>query len=371
MNFDPYKILGVSKTSSDDEIKKAYRKLALKYHPDKGEGKDTEQKFKEATAAYEVLGDKQKRQQFDQFGTVGGPGGAGPGGFDFSDFGNIKFDFGGGFGDIFDSFFGGGSRRAKRGGPQRGNDIEIILRLTFEEAVFGTVKEVEIGRYEQCGHCKGMGNEPGSRIITCEECNGTGQQTRIQRTPLGQIQTSSICGKCHGEGQIPEKKCRVCGGEGRIVKEQNIKIKVPAGIHDKTAIRLTGKGEAGLKGGPTGDLFAHISITPSKEFKRMGNDIHTEKNIHLIQAVLGDEVEIATINGKAALKIPAGTENGKIFRLKGSGVQKVGTDTKGDHFIKIIVNIPQKISKKEKNLYEELAKEAKLDIKPQSKGLFG
>ena len=222
--MDPYKTLGVDKNSSDAEIKKAYRKQALKYHPDKGGNKSDEKKFKEITAAYEVLGDKQKRAQYDQFGSAaGGPGQSGFGGYDFSGFQDVKFDFGGGFGDIFDSFFGGGSRRAQsKRGPIRGNDIEIIVRLTFDEAIFGTTKEVELGRYETCEHCKGMGNEPGSKIINCEECKGTGQHVRIQQTPLGQIQTAATCEKCDGAGKIPEKKCRNCEGEGRVLKNQKI-----------------------------------------------------------------------------------------------------------------------------------------------------
>lgn len=371
--MDPYKTLGVDKNASDADIKKAYRRLALKYHPDKGGTKEDEKKFKEVTQAYEILGDKQKRAQYDQFGSVGtGPGGPGFGGFDFSGFQDVKFDFGGGFGDIFDTFFGGGAKRAKqKQGPLRGNDIEIIVHFSFDEAVFGTTKEVEISRYETCEHCKGMGNEPGSKIIDCDTCQGTGQHVRVQRTPLGQIQTASTCDKCNGAGKIPEKKCRECKGEGRILKHRKIKIKIPAGIHDKAAIRLSEKGEAGLRGGPAGDLFAHISVSGSKEFEREGNDIKTTQNIHLLQAVLGDEIDVKTIHGNVKLKVPAGTESGKSFKLKDYGVPKVGTTTKGDHIVKIIVDTPKKLSKKEKELYEELVKEAKLDIKPQPKGLFG
>lgn len=370
--MDPYKSLGVDKESTADEIKKAYRKLALKYHPDKGGSKEDESKFKEATEAYEILGDKQKRAQYDQFGSMPGAGGQGFGGFDFSGFQNVNVDFGGGFGDIFDSFFGGGGRQAKqKQGPLRGGDIEMIVHLTFDESVFGTTKEVEISRYEKCEHCNGMGNEPGSKMVNCETCQGTGQHIRIQRTPLGQIQTAATCEACSGAGKIPERKCRECKGEYRVLKHQKIKIKIPAGIHDKAAIRLSGKGEAGVRGGPTGDLFAHISVTASREFIREGIDIKTSQNIHLLQAVMGDEIDVKTIHGNIKLKIPSGTESEKIFKLKGHGVPHVGSDTKGDHFVKIIVDIPKKLSKKEKELYEELAKESKLNIKPQNKGLFG
>lgn len=377
--MDPYKALGVDKNASESEIKKAYRKLALKHHPDKGGGKESEGKFKEATAAYEILGDKQKKQQYDQFGSVGGAGGV-----DFDDFAqnfnfkNVNFDFSG-FGDIFDTFFGGGGRRSQQQkGPIRGGDIEIVLHLTFEEAIFGTTKEVEISRYEACENCKGMGNEPGSKIINCETCSGTGQHVRIQQTPLGQIQTASTCSDCHGAGQVPEKKCTKCRGEFRILQNQTMKIKIPEGMHDKAAIRLTGKGEAGLKGGTPGDLFAHISVGASREFVREGNDIRTTQNIHLLQAVLGDEINIKTVHGNVKLKIPAGTENGKVFKVKNYGVPKVNvrnpklkTEERGDHFVKITVDIPKKINKKEKEFYLNLAKEAKMDIKPQSKGLFG
>jgi len=370
--MDPYKILGIDKNASDAEIKKAYRRLALKYHPDKAGSKEDEKKFKEVSEAYEILSDKQKRAQYDQFGSIGGTAGPGFGGFDFSGFQDVKFDFGGGFGDIFDTFFGGGARRAKKKqGPIRGNDIEIIIHLTFEEAVFGTTKEVEISRYETCGHCMGMGNEPGSKIIDCEACMGTGQQVRIQRTPLGQIQTASTCEACDGAGKIPEKKCRECKGEGRIVRNQKIKIKIPAGINDKAAIRLAGKGEAGLKGGQPGDFFAHISVRPSKEFERDKDDLKKMQNIHFLQAVLGDEIIVKTIHGDVKLKIPTGTDSETVFKLKGYGVPRVGIAGKGDLYVKIIIDTPKKLSKKERELYEELAKEAKLDIKPQNKGIFG
>lgn len=371
--MDPYKVLGLDKKATESDIKKAYRKFALKYHPDKGGSKEDEKKFKEVTSAYEILGDKQKRAQYDQYGSVPGNqgGGAGFGGFDFGGFQNVNVDFGGGFGDIFDSFFGGGGRRAQKNrGPIRGNDIEIIVHLTFSESISGATKEVEISRYQSCIHCKGMGNEPGSKIIDCSFCSGTGQTVRVQRTPLGSIQTAATCEKCEGAGKTPEKKCRECKGECRLLKNQKIKIKIPAGIHNKAVIRLTEKGEDGLRGGGTGDLYAHISISPSKDFEREGNNIKTTQSIHLLQAVLGDEIPIETVHGKVKLKVPSGTENGKVFKLKDYGVPKVGTNEKGDHLVKILVDVPKKLSKKEKELYEELAKESGMDIKPQNRGLF-
>lgn len=372
--MDLYKTLGVDKNASEQEIKKAYRKLAQKYHPDTGKG--NEDKFKEVTEAYEVIGDKQKRQQYDQFGSTGaGPGGQGFGGFGqgFEGFQNVNFDFGGGgFGDIFDSFFGGGGRRsAQKKGPTAGNDIEMVIGLTFEEAVFGVSKEVELSRYETCEHCKGKTAEPGSKMKTCETCSGTGQQVRIQRTPLGQIQTSAVCNDCEGRGEKAEKKCTKCKGEGRVVKTSIIKVKIPAGIHDQAVIRLKGKGEAGNLGGPYGDLFVHISIEPSKEFERIKDDIYTIQHIHVLQAVLGDEIPVKTVHGEVKLKIPAGTESEKTFRIKEQGVPKVNTTTKGDHYVKIKVDIPKKLSKKERILYEQLVDESKIEIKPQSKGIFG
>jgi molecular chaperone DnaJ len=365
--MDYYKALGVDRTASEQEIKRAYRKLAQKYHPDTGRG--DEKKFKEATEAYEILGDKQKRAQYDQFGSAGT--GSGFGGFDFKGFENADFGFGGSFGDIFDTFFGGSrGQNAKKRGPAKGNDIEMVIRISFEEAVFGTAKEIEVSRYETCGRCDGKGTEPGTEMKTCDECSGTGQQIRIQRTPLGQIQTSATCANCEGMGKIPEKKCKTCMGEGRILKTSMIKIKIPAGIYDQAVIRLQSKGEAGLMGGPYGDLFVHISVAPSKEFERIKDDIYTIQHIHMLQAIMGDEITIKTIYGDVKLKIPAGTESGQTFKVRDYGVEKTGTEVKGDHYVKIKVDIPKKLSKKEKQLYEELIKESKLDIKPQNKGFF-
>jgi len=371
--MDYYKTLGVEKNASESEIKKAYRKLAQQHHPDTENG--DEKKFKEVTEAYEVLGDKQKRGQYDQFGSTGPGFSGGKGssqGFGGFDFRNVNVDFGGNFGDIFDTFFGGGGQRAKqKRGPSKGTDIEMVLQIRFEEAIFGVSKEIEISRYETCVKCKGNGAEPGTKLKTCNKCSGTGQQIRLQRTPFGQIQTASICNDCEGAGKIPEKKCSACKGEGRILKTSIIKAKIPAGINDQSIIRLAGKGEAGIMGGQYGDMFLHISIAPSRDFERIKNDIYSKKTIHAIQAIMGDKIMIKTVHGETELIIPSGTQSGSTIKLRNMGVPKVGSSSKGDHIVKIIVDIPKKLSGKEKKLYEELAKEAKLDIDPQNKGIFG
>lgn len=367
--MDYYKTLGVEKNASESEIKKAYRKMAQKHHPDTGKG--DEKKFKEAAEAYEVLSDKQKRSQYDQFGSAGTGSSAGPGNFGGFDFKNVNVDFGGSFGDIFDTFFGGGQRGTRKTGPTKGGDIEMVLQISFEEAVFGVSKEIELSVFATCEHCKGIGAEPGTQMQSCEDCSGTGQQIKLQRTPFGQIQTASVCQSCEGAGQIPENKCKNCRGEGRILKTQRIKAKIPAGIHDQAVIRLRGKGEAGLQGGPTGDLFLHISVAPSKDFERIRDDIYTTEHIHVLQAIMGDEITVKTVHGNVKLIVPAGAESGNILKLKNYGVPKVGSSGKGDHIIKIKIDIPKKLSSKEKKLYDELVKESKLDINPQNKGFFG
>jgi len=376
---DFYSTLGVEKNASDQDIKKAYRKLAQKYHPDKNKGdKDAESRFKEISEAYETLSDKQKRSFYDQFGsTQSGGGGSSSGfggysgnaqGFDFS-------SFGGGFSDIFESFFnggagsGGGGRRRSRG-PIRGDDIEANIKITFEESVKGTSRELEVTKADKCGNCGGNGAEPGTKIVTCKTCGGTGEVREVRQTILGQMATSRACDQCNGEGRTPEKKCSVCHGTTRTRVSEKVKVKIPAGISNDSTIRLSGKGEAGISGGAYGDLYLHITVTPSKDFLRSGDDIHAEHTIHLIQGVLGDEIDIKTVYGKIKLRIPEGTPSGKVFKLKGYGMPRVNSQHKGDHYLKIILDIPEKLSRKEKQLYAELAKEAKLDLKPGGKPGF-
>lgn len=376
-NKDYYQVLGVAKDSNEQEIKKAYRKLAQKYHPDKNKGDEqANTHFKEINEAYEVLSDKQKRASYDQFGAAGanfGQGFSGNGqgfggfGFDFSDAGGASS-----FSDIFETFFGGGAARGPkkpRSQARRGNDIETVIELNFEEAVFGVEKELQVTKPETCDRCNGQTVEPGSSLINCGVCQGTGEVRSIRNTILGQISTSRVCDQCQGQGKVPEKVCTECHGTGRMRKTEKIKVKIPAGIDDGAVIRLTGKGEAGVKGGNHGDLYVHIKVKRSQKFVRDGFDVHTEEKIHTLQAILGAEVAIQTLHGKETIKIPHGTQTGKVFKLKDKGIPKLNSTGQGDHFVKIVVEIPEKLSKKERTLYEELAKESNIEVKPD-KGWF-
>ncbi|MFA5820630.1 MAG: molecular chaperone DnaJ [Candidatus Gracilibacteria bacterium] len=379
MAKDLYEILGIKKDASESEIKAAYRKLALKYHPDKHKGdKDAETKFKEINGAYQILSDPKKRQQYEAFGASGGAQGFGGGGqgfggggfnaqgFDFSGFGG-----GQGFADIFENFFGGGggrSGRKKRREATRGNDIEADIKITFEEAVFGTEKELEIAKADTCENCNGDGNEPGTKLTQCKRCSGTGEIRTVRNTILGQIQTSQTCDECDGEGKIPEKKCTKCHGTGRVRIKENVKIKIPAGVDNGSTIRVSGKGEGGTRGGEKGDLYINLIVEASKKFFRQGLDIHSNLEINVLQAILGAEINVDTLYGPETIKIPAGTEDGKVFKLSDKGVTKIGGGGKGDHLIKVKINIPQKISKKEKELYLQLAEEAGVDV--NKGGLF-
>ncbi len=383
MAKDLYDILGIQKGATDKEIKSAYRKLALKWHPDKHQGeKDAETKFKEINQAYEVLSDDTKRKQYDTFGSAGGPGG-GPGGFpggaaggfDFSgfDFSGFSGQSGGGFADIFETFFGGnktggGGARAKRQTSIRGSDIEATIKIDFEEAVFGAEKELEITKADVCKNCKGNGAEPDSSIISCKACSGTGEIRAVRNTILGQMTTSHACSECSGEGKVPEKKCKVCHGTTRARVKDRVKIKIPGGVDNGSTIRLSGKGEGGIKGGPSGDLYINLIVIPNKNFVRHGSDIHSIVEIPVVTAVLGGETTIETIHGKEKIKIPAGTNDGKVFKLNEKGVVKIGSTNKGDHLAKVKIIIPKKLSKKEKELYMDLAKEQGIEIKKG--GLF-
>lgn len=347
---DYYEVLGVQKNASADEIKKAFRKAAVKYHPDK-EGGD-EAKFKEINEAYEVLKDDSKRQRYDQFGHAGVGGNAGfDGGNPFSGFGGggAQFDFGGDFGDIFSQFFGGGSTRNR---PERGRDAEVTVTLDFKEAVFGIEEDIEIDLEDTCSHCKGDGVEPGSSLKSCPTCKGAGQTQRVMNTIFGPIQQAATCETCHGRGQVPEKACSVCGGKGTKRTRQTIKLKIPAGIDDGATIRLRGRGEA-VSGGERGDLYVNIRVRADRKFTREGNLILSDEHISMVDAALGTEVDVETVDGKIRMKVPAGTQSGTDFKLSGHGVPNLNRDTRGAHIVRIIVDTPKKLTKKQKELLEQ------------------
>lgn len=359
---DYYEILGVSKNASADEIKKAFRRLAIQYHPDKQGG--NEEKFKEVNEAYEVLKDSSKRQRYDQFGHagVGGSGGgpgAGYGGF--GGFGGqgqeMHFDFGDlGLGDIFNSFFGGGFGGQGRARQQRGRDIETRVDISFEQAVFGTDVDVHLNIEDTCEHCKGSGAEPGYDVKTCDNCGGSGQVTNVMRTIFGNIQQAAPCPKCHGRGKIPEKPCTVCRGKGTHVKAQNITLKVPAGIDDGATIRLREHGEA-VAGGPKGDLYVHVRVKAHKHFTREGDLILSEEHIGMVEAALGTEINVETVDGKIRMKVPAGTQSGTDFKLSGHGVPHLRGNMRGAHIVTIIVDTPTKITKRQQELLQAFEQE--------------
>ena len=384
MAKDYYDILGVQKGATDQEIKRAYRKMAMQFHPDKNKGdKSSEAKFKEVNQAYEVLSDKQKRSAYDQFGEAGAQGFGGQnygGGQGFSGggqgFGAEGFDFSsfagqGGFADIFETFFGGAGRtQQKKRGPKPGEDIEFQMTLSFEEAAFGTEKELLVTKAVSCDLCHGTGAEPGSKVVTCTTCGGTGEVRQIRQTLFGQMATTAACPACYGEGRVQEQKCTKCNGATRIRKEEKVKVKIPAGVDNDSTIRLSGKGQSGIYGGAAGDLYVHIRVSASKKFLRNGYDIHTEDHIHYLQAILGAEIEIQTIHGKIGLRIPSGTQSGKVFKLKEYGIEKLRGSGKGDHYVKIIVDIPTRITRKERELYNQLAKESGIN-NGRDTGKFG
>ncbi len=354
---DYYELLGVPKNASADEIKKAYRRLAVQHHPDKEGG--NEEKFKEINEAYDVLKDSQKRQRYDQFGHAGvggASGGGNAGGNPFEGFGgfggqNANFDFGGGFGDIFDQFFGGGKSSGQRG-PKKGRDVEVQLQLTFEEAIFGLEHEFNIELEDTCEHCKGTTTEPGYELQTCPTCHGAGQQTKVVNTMFGAIQQTVPCETCHGAGKIPEKVCTVCRGTGTQRRKQAIKVKIPAGIDDGATIRLSNRGEA-IAGGEKGDLYIHLRVKADKLFTREGDIILSEQHITMVEAALGVEINVKTVDGTVRMKVPAGTQSGTDFKLSNHGVPHLNSDKRGPHIVSIIVDTPTKLSRKQRSILEE------------------
>lgn len=344
---DYYEVLGVSKGSSMDEIKKAYRRLARRYHPDANpDDPKAESRFKELSEAYMVLSDPEKRASYDRYGHAGVDG-QGFGGFDgFGDFG--------GLGDIFDMFFGGGGRR--RSGPEKGADIRSDLEITLKEAAFGLEREIKVPRTESCSTCGGSGAAAGSKPVTCPVCNGAGQVQFAQNTPFGRIVQSHTCERCRGAGKIIEKPCPTCRGTGQTRRTRSINVKIPAGVDNGSRLRVNGEGEAGLRGGPRGDLYVYIHVKPHRVFKRDGDDLICELPISFVQAALGDELEVPTLEGNAKLKIPEGTQSGTIFRMRGKGVPNVSGFNRGDQHVVVRVVTPTKLSDKQKTLLKEFSR---------------
>jgi molecular chaperone DnaJ len=347
---DYYEVLGVSKSASKDEIKKAYRKLSKQYHPDINKEPDAADKFKEIAEAYEVLSDDQKKAHYDQFGHT--DPNQGYGGFGGSDFGGGF----GGFEDIFNTFFGGGgSRRRDPNAPRQGADLQYTMTVSFEEAAFGKETDIEIPREETCGTCNGSGAKPGTKPETCTHCQGSGQLNVEQNTPFGRIVNRRTCHHCNGTGKEIKHKCATCGGTGKVRKSKKIHVKIPAGIDDGQQLRMAGQGEAGVNGGPAGDLYVVFHVRSHEFFERDGDDIYCEMPITFVQATLGAEIEVPTLHGKVKLKVPAGTQTGTKFRLKGKGVPNVRGYGVGDQHILVKVITPTKLNDKQKQMLREFA----------------
>jgi molecular chaperone DnaJ len=366
---DFYEVLGVGKNASDAEIKKAYRTMAKQYHPDVNSGdKTSESKFKEVNEAYEILSDPQKKARYDQYGHAGvDPNGFGNAGAGFGD-----FDFGG-IGDIFESFFGGsgfGRSSKSRSGPQKGADLKYSTEISFEEAAFGLEREISINRHENCTTCGGSGAKAGTSPTTCTQCNGTGQVQYKQSTPFGQFVNVKACDACRGEGKIISNPCTACSGKGKVRKSVKIELDIPAGIDDGQTMSLRGEGDPGAKGGPAGDLYITIKVRPHALFKRQGNDVVCEMPITFVQAVLGAELEVPTLDGKVKYSIPEGTQTGSIFRLKNKGIPYLRGNGRGDQYVKVDIEVPKKLNEKQKAALRGFADISGDEVHEQRKGFF-
>lgn len=354
---DYYEVLGVDKSASDDEIKKAYRKKAKEFHPDLHPGdKEAEDKFKEANEAYEVLSDPDKKSKYDRFGHAGvdpNYGAGGPGG----GFGGMDFDLG----DIFGSFFGGGfggGRQANPNAPRRGSDTQARVTLSFEEAAKGCKKKVEFTRIELCPECHGSGAASGTSPETCPDCHGRGQVNVQQRTPFGVIQTSKSCSRCGGKGQIIKTPCSKCKGKGAVSKKVTLEVDIPAGIDDRQVLNVGGQGNSGANGGPSGNLHVTVLVRPHPFFERDGYDVWCEVTISFAQAALGDTLEVPTLEGKVRYDVPAGTQPGTVFKLKGRGIQSLNGRGKGDQLVRLVVDVPKNLTSRQKELLREFEKES-------------
>src|SRR6056297_329409 len=363
---DYYDILGISKDASQKEIKRAYRKLAKKYHPDMNNGDDSSgEKFKQISEAYEILSDPDKRKRYDQYGHSC----INEDDFNFDDFARGGF---GGFEDIFDMFFGGGmgGMNRRRNAPQRGRDLQYRLNISFEDAAFGTEKKITIPRTEVCPVCDGKGAESSSDVKTCSKCNGKGQIRVTQQTPFGQFAQTRTCDKCGGSGEIVENPCSNCHGTGKVKRRRKLTINIPAGVNNGSKLRMSNEGEAGEKGAPSGDLYILINVEEHDLFDRKGDDIYCEVPINFVQATLGDEIQVPTLDGKVKFKIPQGTQPGTTFRLKNKGVNHLNRSERGDQYIKTKVVIPENLNDKQKELLIEFADISGDEINPEKKGFF-
>ena len=372
---DYYEVLGVNKGASDDEIKKAYRKLAKKYHPDMNPGdKEAEAKFKEVNEAYSVLSDEQKRARYDQFGHAGvdpNYGAGGPGGpFGGFDMGDIDL------GDIFGSFFGGGGfggfggGGARRNGPQKGESLRANLTITFEEAAFGCEKEINLNRTEECDECHGSGCQPGTTAETCPDCRGTGVVRVQQRTGGFAFSSTAACTRCRGTGKIIHSPCKSCGGNGSVKKSKRITVTIPAGIDDGQAVSLRGQGNAGKNGGPAGDLIVGVRVKPHPQFRRDGTTVLYEQPVSFFQAAMGAELEIPTIDGKVKYTLPAGTQTGTTFRLRGKGIPELRGRGRGDQYVTIRVQVPTSLNSEQKEALRAFAQAMGEEV-PEESGLKG
>ena len=383
---DYYEVLGVNKNATDDELKKAYRKLAKKYHPDANldNKAEAEAKFKEVNEAYETLSNPQKRRMYDQFGHdgpqgfgggAGGPFGGQNGYYSYSSSGFDGFGDFGDLGDIFSSFFGGGfggKSSRKQNGPKKGADLNLQLDITFEESFLGVEKEIIINRNEECSHCHGTGAKPGTSVSKCPECNGTGQVRQVQNTILGQMQTTRTCATCHGSGEIIKEPCDICRGKGKVRKQPKIKVKIPAGIDNGQTVVLRGEGEPGEKGGPKGDLYITVKIKRHSIYTRSGNNVICDIPISITQATLGAELEIPMVDGsKEKYKIPDATQTGTKFVIKNKGFKSVNSNIVGDFIFNVVVQTPKKLTKEQRELLVQLAKTMNEQPPIKKRGLFG
>lgn len=360
---DYYEVLGVDRGVDEQELKRAYRKLAKKYHPDLNPNDDeSEKKFKEVSEAYEVLSDKEKREQYDRFGHEGmNQGGYGGYSGGFGDFGDI-------FGDIFGDMFGG--RRQKKRGPVKGEDIQVGVRISFREAAFGVKKEISIKRDEPCDACDGTGAKPGTNKKTCPTCHGTGEVQQIHRTPLGQMVRVGVCPTCNGSGEIIDDPCNKCHGTGKTKKAKTFSVNIPAGVDTGSYIPMRGEGELGEKGGPRGDLYVYIEVEKDDVFEREGDDLRCDISVSFTQLALGAEIEVPTLEGKIKYKIEPGTQSGTVFRFKGKGIKGLRTGRNGNLYVRVVVEIPRKLSDREREILEELSAEFGEESTHMKKGIF-